>query len=143
MIMTLDCEFNSFGGELISMALVAQDGEEFYEVLKYAHMDIDPWVAEHVIPILNKEPVSLFAFQHKLEKFLCQYETPVVVADWHQDISYLCDAIITGPGMRLRTPDMTMVVKDIEAPSKLPHNALEDARGIMEHIITEDIHDGS
>lgn len=138
MIMTIDCEFNGFGGELISMALVAKDGEEFYEVLPYDHMDIDPWVTDNVIPILNKEPVSLFEFEYKLEKFLCRSATPVVVADWHEDIKYLCDSIIIGPGIRLNVPDIAMVVKDIDAPSKIPHNALEDARGIMEHIITEE-----
>ncbi len=30
----IDCEFNEFGGDLISMALVADDGQEFYEVLE-------------------------------------------------------------------------------------------------------------
>ena len=27
----LDCEFNGFNGELISMALVSEHGDEFYE----------------------------------------------------------------------------------------------------------------
>ena len=29
----IDCEFNGFGGKLISMALCADDGREFYEVV--------------------------------------------------------------------------------------------------------------
>jgi len=135
MIIALDCEFNGFGGELISMALVASDGQEFYEVLACEHPV--EWVTENVMPILGKYPVSLLEFQHKLEEFLCQYEQPVVVADWHEDIKYLCDSIIVGPGMRLNVPEMVFMVKNIEAPSEVPHNALEDARGIMEHIINE------
>ncbi len=34
----LDCEFNGFGGELISMALVDEHGLFFYEVLECPHL---------------------------------------------------------------------------------------------------------
>lgn len=39
----VDCEFNGFGGELMSMALVAEDGREWYNVLPLPR-DIEPWV---------------------------------------------------------------------------------------------------
>lgn len=40
----IDCEFNGFGGQLMSMALVAEDGREFYEVLPLPLLDdIDPF----------------------------------------------------------------------------------------------------
>lgn len=29
----IDCEFNEFGGDLLSMAIVSENGDEFYEVL--------------------------------------------------------------------------------------------------------------
>lgn len=48
----IDCEFNGFGGQLISMALVAEDGTEFYEVVPLLE-EVTPWVAEHVMPVLN------------------------------------------------------------------------------------------
>ena len=43
----LDCEFNGFGGELISMALVDENERYFYEVLPC----INPtaWVLDNVI----------------------------------------------------------------------------------------------
>jgi hypothetical protein len=52
----LDCEFNGFGGELISMALVDGDGNYFYEVLPC----LEPinWVKENVLPMLDKQPVQ-------------------------------------------------------------------------------------
>lgn len=40
----IDCEFNEFRGELISMALVAEDGREFYEVLPCPNPGA--WVAQ-------------------------------------------------------------------------------------------------
>ena len=49
----IDTEFNSFQGELISVGLVSQNGDEFYEVLEIEN-DYDPWVQEHVVPYLEK-----------------------------------------------------------------------------------------
>jgi hypothetical protein len=129
MIIYIDTEFNEFRGSLISMALVAESGEEFYEVLHCENPG--PWVAVNVMPILNKEPVSVQEFQHKLHAFLMQFDSVHVVADWPEDIAHFCNALITGPGMRMDTPTLTMAVdRSLEAVSALPHNALEDARAI-------------
>jgi hypothetical protein len=125
----IDCEFNEFHGELISMALVSQDGREFYGVLPCDNPG--PWVAEHVMPILGKEPTSLAWFQHDLMAFLFPFESIHVIADWPEDIAHFCQALITGPGMRLGTPPLTMEIRrDLDAVSLIPHNALEDARAI-------------
>lgn len=126
----IDTEFNSFGGELISLALVAEDGDEFYEVLPYQQLDIHPWVDEHVIPVLNQEPIDPVIFQSRLQFWLSKYDNVHIIADWPEDIGHFCDALITGPGMRLDTPPLTMEVLRIEAPSNQPHNALSDARGL-------------
>ena len=63
----IDTEFNEFKGELISMALVAEDGEEFYEVLHCANPK--GWVAEHVMPFLEKEPVNWMCFKPNFNSF--------------------------------------------------------------------------
>lgn len=126
----VDTEFNEFKGELISMALVAEDGREFYEVLECDAPGT--WVAQNVIPILGKDAVSLIQFQDDLQQFLLQFEAVHLIADWPEDIKHFCDALITGPGFRLDTPPLTMEIRrDLDAVSALPHNALEDARGIM------------
>jgi hypothetical protein len=132
MMIFIDTEFNGWKGGLISLALVATDGSEFYEVLEWdKSVPYDPWVAEHVIPFLNKEPIDFGIFQDKLQKFLCGFETISVVADWPDDIKYFCDVLITGPGTRMKCPPLSMKILDIDGDSKVPHNALEDARGIM------------
>ena len=63
----LDCEFNGFGGELISMALVDEEGHYFYEVLDCPQPVA--WVAEHVMPLLAQAPISFTEFQNKLSSF--------------------------------------------------------------------------
>jgi hypothetical protein len=125
----IDCEFNEFRGALISMALVAQDGREFYGVLHCA--DPGPWVKEHVLPVLVELPMSYDCFQSELTEYLAQFERVNIVADWPEDIAHFCASLITGPGYRMATPPLTMEVRrDLDAVSKLPHNALEDARAI-------------
>lgn len=128
----IDCEFNEFKGELISMALVADDGQEFYEVLDCPNPK--SWVAVNVIPILNKDPVPPEVFHFKLQRFLGQYDMIHIIADWPEDIKHFCDALITGPGESLNTPPLTMSVHDVSYQSALPHNALEDARAIARYF---------
>ena len=75
----LDCEFNGFGGELISMALVDENEKYFYEVLPC--MNPTSWVFNNVIPILNKQAIDLKEFKKNLFNFLNHYETIHIVAD--------------------------------------------------------------
>lgn len=132
----IDCEFNEFGGDLISMALVAEDGQEFYEVL---NLETDEkygsWVYFNVVPYLNKDPITKEAFQRKLWQFLNQWEEVHIIADWPDDIKYFCMSLITGPGMALNTPvKMTMQIdRELNtSASAILHNALEDARAIKQ-----------
>jgi hypothetical protein len=124
----IDCEWNSFGGELISMALVSETGDEFYEVLEC--VDPHPWVAENVIPVLNKDNVSLDEFRRLLKVYLAQFNECNIVADWPEDIERFCATLITGPGYRIDTPPLSMQIVRIDTISKIPHYALEDARAL-------------
>lgn len=125
----IDCEFNSFKGELISMALVDEQGVFFYEVLPCA--DPHPWVAEHVMPILEKKPITLAKLQFRLMAFLSHYDSVHLIADWPEDIQHFCETLITGPGERLNTPPLTMEIRrDLDCVSHIPHNALADAFAI-------------
>jgi hypothetical protein len=131
----IDCEFNGFGGQLISMALVAEDGNEFYEVLECYNPV--PWVAENVMPFLNRDSVSSTMFKKRLAHFLNQYDELHIIADWPDDIRHFCQALITGPGTMLSTPSrITMEInRKINSISRIPHNALEDARANAEYIM--------
>lgn len=132
----LDCEFTNFQGHLISMALVAENGDEFYEVLYHTAIDCHPWVLDNVIPILNKDPIPFDEFQRKLSKFLRQYDSIEVIADWPEDFYHFTMALLTGPGNMMTAPKLSMhLERRLSYRSVIPHNALEDARAIKEAYI--------
>lgn len=130
MILFLDTEFNEFKGKLISIALIDEEGREWYQSLGCDAPG--PWVRENVMPVIGIAPVTLPFLQHSLAEFLRSYRAVTIVADWPEDIAHFCDCLITGPGMRINTPPLTMaVMRDIDTSgSAIPHNALEDARAL-------------
>jgi hypothetical protein len=132
----IDCEFNEFRGELISMGIISDDGKSFYEVLPC----INPksWVKEHVMPILGKGPVSLHDFQSLLQDYLMQFDSIELIADWPDDIKLFCEALVLEGGYRLNTPPLTMhIYRNIDSSlSTLPHNAMNDARAVKESYYT-------
>lgn len=121
----IDGEWNSYGGELISLALVPEIGEHFYEVLGCDSPD--PWVAENVMPKLWKNRITMSEMQEKLEVYLSQFESIHIVADWPEDIMWFCKVLITGPGTRINTPPLSLEVLRVDTVSMNPHNALADA----------------
>jgi hypothetical protein len=132
----IDCEFNSFQGKLISMALVGIDGREMYCCVPMED-EVDGWVAENVMPIIaeKSEPeyVELDRLPYRIAEFLSEYDAVHLVADWPDDVRHFCDQLITGPGYRVDTPPLTMEIRrDLDAESLVPHNALHDARGIRD-----------
>lgn len=132
----IDTEFNGFGGELISMALVSKDGKEFYQCLSITN-SIDPWVRDNVIPVLGIKPIDHMEFNGALASFLKNWSEVTVIADWPEDIKYFCDELIVGPGAMVNIGPVIDIKIDRRLnsnASKIPHNALEDARAIMEMV---------
>lgn len=128
----IDCEFNGAEGSLISMALISEDGKrEFYEVVDCTQ-SIDPWVAENVMPYLEKQAITYSEFQRKLAVYLKQFPTVHVVADYPDDISRLCRAMITGAGEWMMIQPITFEIDDklSAKAAKVRHNALHDVRAI-------------
>jgi len=135
----LDCEFNGFGGKLMSMALVPAGHEpEFYCEIEMTDQ-LDPWVAANVVPHLTQAPVTYSEFQQRLCQYLINMENILIIADWPDDIRYFCEALITGPGERINIPSVIKFELDlsIDYVSAVPHNALHDARGIRDYFIGE------
>ena len=137
----LDAEFNGFGGQLISLALVPQDtAPPFYEALPCA--EPEPWVVAHVLPVLQTKPISRPAMIANLATYLRGDPEPVVVADWPEDIAHLALLMITGPGHRLASPRLIFELLDLplfdsEAVSELPHNACHDAAALRTYVLAE------
>ena len=128
----IDTEFNEYKGALISLALVAEDGREWYGV-RYCD---DPgwWVGEHVMPHLNQEPQRDTDLRASLDGFLCGFDGVHIVSDWPGDIAHFCNFLEYRPGDRIGPDRMTFEVRrdlpDTSTTSAVPHNALEDARAL-------------
>ena len=133
--MWIDCEWNEFRGDLISMALVDEDGVYFYASLGCENPG--DWVREHVLPVVGIPPMSLERMRENLQAWLRQYDSIHIIADWPEDIERFCRLLIVGPGMRLNTPPLTMEVLRIDSESRVPHNALADAIGFRDHYLRE------
>ena len=106
----LDTEFNGFGGALISLALVPEDGEEFYATLAYEGALL-PWVEQNVVPFLDHVPVGLESTRLSrgdaaiaLSHYLAIDPEPLIVADWPEDIAQFCNLLMTGPGEMVPIP---------------------------------------
>ena len=142
----LDTEFNGFGGALLSIALVPEDGGEFYATLSFDG-DLHPWVQRHVVPHLDHVPVGMIAPRLsrrdaaiELSHYLAADPHPVMVADWPEDIAQFCNLLITGPGEMVPVPPLGFDLVplggfSIAANSAVPHNARHDARALKEHVL--------
>lgn len=140
----LDTEFNEFGGDLISLALVGENGSELYIATDCENPG--SWVAENVIPILragNARPTMIQPneFGRAIAWFLADEKIPIIVADWPDDIRYFCQALITAPGEMVSIPRLQFQMIRIDAyPTELPgamqHNALWDARALRHALTT-------
>lgn len=131
----IDCEWNDYKGQLISMALVPLEGEPFYEVLHCAQPS--EWIAKNVMPVLNKKPIRALEFESKLESYLAQFPMLEVIADWPEDIQHFCDFLIVGPGRRIGPAKMIFEVSRFyrNDESTVLHNALEDAKAIRDSYL--------
>jgi hypothetical protein len=127
----IDTEFTEFHGSLISMALIDENNEYFYEVIEYP--EPSQWVKDNVVPILLKEPISKEMFEYKFYNYIKKYDSLHIIADWPDDIKYFCEVLHIRPGEMLNMPStftMEIARRLPEHTSALPHNALEDAIAI-------------
>lgn len=126
----IDCEWNDYRGDLISMGLVSENGHEFYEVLGCDNPSL--WVEQNVIPKLGKSAITFESLQERLGLFLSQFDTVDIIADWPEDVEWFCRCLITGPGSRIDTPPITMQIFRVDTVSSNPHNALADAHALRD-----------
>jgi hypothetical protein len=132
MTLYLDTEFNGHGGELISLAIVSdKHTNHFYGVLPLPKL-IHPWVAEHVIPMLDQQPEPADEFRMRLKLFLEKHSGEEIIADWPDDFALLL-RVMSGPDYErswMVPCDMRLIVSGDVRPA-MPHNALSDALALM------------
>ncbi|KJZ67329.1 3'-5' exoribonuclease [Pseudomonas fluorescens] len=144
----LDTEFTrlSADAKLISLALVAENGAEFYVELTdtYQLTDCSQFVVEVVLPQLDpgSHGITFLQAQARLAAFLNQFDGPVeILSDapvWDWD--FFCDmAYLNGkwPAKVSNRPVDISRIFDNKDPAELPeveelpHHALLDARQIF------------
>jgi len=142
----LDTEYNGWGGALLSLALVPEDGEELYLTLDWEGA-LDPWVERNVVPYLDTVPDALVSPRlnradaaRALSHYLAGDSEPVIVADWPEDIAQINMLLVTGPGTMIEVPPLSFQFVELSgfstaANSKVPHNALHDARALKDHVL--------
>lgn len=143
----LDCEFTRLNKDtkLISLALVAESGQEFYVELldTYDVPDCSDFVIEHVLPQLDpsqhgqtfaEAQASLSGYLERFDEIL---EICTDAPDW--DWNFFCDLAYVGhrwPAHVINRPTNlitlfseanTDALRDVKLPD-LPHHALLDAR---------------
>lgn len=141
----LDTEFNGFGGELISIALVREDGESVYFIFPEPERGYEPWVAENVVPILDAVPDGAALKPYRVDRgiaalglsnWLRNDPDPIIVTDWPDDIRYFCELAITGPGLMINVKSLKFEMHRVDAyPTALmgaiQHNAWWDAQALL------------
>lgn len=143
----LDTEYDGFGGPLLSIALVPEDGgEEFYAVIEHEAI-ASQWVARYVVPYLDKvpeahrgPPLSRGEAALEIAHYLTSDPAPEIVADWPEDLAQFSMLLVTGPGTMQPVPPFTLKFMPLTgfstaANSDVPHNALHDARALRDHVM--------
>jgi hypothetical protein len=142
----LDTEYNGWGGELLSLALVPENGEDLYIVIDWEG-PLVAWVERNVLPYFDAVPDGLQAPRmsrvdaaRTVAHYLAGDHEPVVVADWPEDIALFCALLLIGSGDIVDVPSLSFRFERLPgfstaANSKVPHNALHDARALRDHVL--------
>ncbi|MFL6830634.1 MAG: hypothetical protein ACJ8D5_08480 [Sphingomicrobium sp.] len=127
--------------------MVPDDGEELYLTLDWDG-PLEQWVERNVVPYLDTVPVPLVSPRlsrgeaaEMIAHYLAGDPQPVIVADWPEDIALFNALLLTGPGTMVEIPALTfrfvaLAGFSTAANSKVPHNALHDARALRDHMLT-------
>lgn len=152
MLIFLDTEFTNFVQmDLISIALVSEDGQEFYaERTDYRRDDCSDFVREEVLPMLGRVPGAACKrdqLTHRLRAWFNALPEPaLLVFDYFSDWELLADAFL-GDGFNMppaNVGDKLLLAGEIVGdpvfqhalnrtftPDLPPHHALADAKAIM------------
>ncbi len=152
MLVFLDTEFTKFAHpDLISLALVAEDGREFYaERTDYRNNECSGFVQETVLPLLGRVPGAACNSRELTDRvrawFAALPEPATVIFDFKTDWHLLAVAMLGRPKKNPPTDFATPLFLDsyaitnpvFEQAQNLlytqdwpPHHALADARALM------------
>ncbi len=143
----VDCEFNGFGGELLSIAIVSEEGDSLYLAIPKSQItkmrtdgSLDHWVADHVLPVMSANGLSpkhmdRAKWGFELQRLLRGDSEITFVADWPEDISHLMQIMMVGRGGMINLPVFNVEMRRVDAyyvnlAGAVRHNALWDAMSL-------------
>jgi hypothetical protein len=100
-----------------------------------------------VVPYLDTVPDGLVSPRlsradaaSAIAHYLAGDPEPLIVADWPEDIAQFNMLLLTGPGTMVEVPPLSFRFVELSgfstaANSKVPHNALHDARSLRDHVL--------
>jgi hypothetical protein len=140
----IDTEFNSFEGDLISIALIPENHDHPYFYGAVPCNDPHPWVAEHVMPVLHITPEPLAQLRQRLTAYLIADSDITIVADWPEDIQHFTRLLIVGPGRMIPIASMKFEYRNYPEfnsarVSAIPHNAVADARALRDYAMLHEL----
>jgi hypothetical protein len=109
---------------------------------------LEEWVERNVVPYLDSVSETLMSPRmsradaaRTVAQYLAGDPDPLIVADWPEDIALFNALLVTGPGVmaevpRLRFEFMPLSGFSTAANSRVPHNALHDARALRDHVLS-------
>jgi hypothetical protein len=104
-------------------------------------------VERHVVPYLGSVPTCLDSgtiprqqAAAEVARYLAHDHDPLILADWPDDIAHFCSLLVTGEGDmapvgNLRFEFVSSPGFSTAAVSRVPHNALHDARALREFVL--------
>jgi hypothetical protein len=146
----IDTEFNGFGGPLISLALVREDAASLYLLYEIAG-PLDPWVERNIAPKLLSLPADVQTLRvdqaqgaRAIAAFLTGDHNPKIIADWPDDIAWLCRALIIRPGVmapaeRLRFDMQRVEPYPTDLEGAVEHNAWWDAMALRRRLMRHEL----
>ncbi|MNH68404.1 hypothetical protein D3C73_204830 [compost metagenome] len=131
-----DTESNSGGGKLLSAAMVSNQGHRWYEAVELPEgTELEYWPRKHVIPLLGKSQLPREAVIESLKKFLCQFDRVTLVIDNNSDANHFAKLFEDAKAPCLIDMLFVRPLVGVKHISRVPHNALSDAYGLMEAVL--------
>lgn len=156
-ILSIDAETNGLGGLAfaVGISVSTSAGERESAVFRCPIDDnLDPWVAEHVLPAMVDVEVDCFSYWHMLDTIRARFFMPeaktawsvIAHVAWPVEARLLCDmlprglvwsgpyplidvaSVLLAKGFNPLSVDDYLREQGIEAPPGSPHHPLYDAR---------------
>lgn len=134
----IDAEFNGFGGQLLSFAIVREDNEFRHFVFGIRDSEVEPWVRDNVMPHRFAAPLThpngstTYAAGRDLAAFIRPDDDAHIHFDWPEDAIHFLSLITIGGGNMFATGNFALHFEKVDMdkltlPGAIRHNPYWDS----------------